>query len=693
MAYDGDNTIYVTQGNTRSGFAAYDIRGNNWTQLTNTPTLSYYGSQIEYDSTSNAVYFLEGWGKPFFYKYDISTQTWSSLTDAPIGISWGGSMKNVNGSLYVLRGAATQSFYKYNIIKASWLIPTVGLFDGWFRGSEYRTYGYGADIIKGDGDNFYITRGNYDNLFVRYNSSTGTSTKMADAPAGFYLGSELVYDSVNNKIYATGSVYFRKFYQYDIATDVWSEMSQDSPPLDSYNGSSMIFDGSRYIYWIRGSDTQSFYRYDTQGVAGSRWGAALSNTGFNMGYGADLIYKDNYIYALRGANTNKFIRYDVTGASWNDTIVADLPTGANIYNDGFLVDGGGDLLYACRGGNQVGCCQYSISGNTWTAIANAPAQIYVGGSAASNGTDKIFVIAGPGTNTFSNGLYTYVMSTSTSAFEESGIYISPSHDLTATYRYANMSVTYTSATNSTLTVYTSSSSDNTTWSDYSEASEVKNVGTTYTYKINSTANRYLKVKFALTSSDGIYSGTISDYIIYYYQDINAPTNPTTLSSYSTATQSATIATNTWYNYSAPNFDWPDAEATGGATDGTGGSGIAGYYVYFGTDSTADASTSGTLTTASTYTASSLTSGSTYYLKIKTIDDDGNFSASNWQPFIYKFDSDSPSNPVTISVSPPGYTSVNDYDFTMKGATDSASLIGSYQTCSEINNSHITFKTI
>jgi len=150
MAYDGDNTIYVTQGNTRSGFAAYDIRGNNWTQLTNTPTLSYYGSQIEYDSTSNAVYFLEGWGKPFFYKYDISTQTWSSLTDAPIGISWGGSMKNVNGSLYVLRGAATQSFYKYNIIKASWLIPTVGLFDGWFRGSEYRTYGYGADIIKGD---------------------------------------------------------------------------------------------------------------------------------------------------------------------------------------------------------------------------------------------------------------------------------------------------------------------------------------------------------------------------------------------------------------------------------------------------------------------------------------------------------------------------------------------------------------
>ena len=676
MAYDGDNTIYVTQGNTRSGFAAYNISSNSWTQLTNTPTLSYYGSQIEYDSTSNAIYFLEGWDKTFFYKYDISTQTWSSLPDVPIAISWGGSMKNVNGSLYTLRGAATQSFYKYNIAKSSWLVPTVGLFDGWFRGGDYRTYGYGADIIKGDGDNFYITRGNYDNLFVRYNSSTGTSTKMADAPAGFYTGAELVYDSTNNKIYATISNIFRKFYVYDIATDVWSEVATDPPPLDPGEGSSMTYDGSRYIYWNRGGATVSFYRYDTQGTAGSRWESRTNSPG-TLQYGSDLVYKNGYIYTPRGQNTISFYRYDTSANTWSDPLVADLPVGKLVYNDGFLVDGGGDLLYVCRGGNSNECFSYSITNNTWTAIANAPAQIYTGGSGASNGTDKIFVIAGAGTNTFSNGLYTYVMSTSTSAFEESGSYISPSHDLTATYKYANLSITYTSATNSTLTVYTSSSSDNTTWSDWSEASEVKSVGTTYTYKINSTANQYLKVKFAMASSDGIYSGTISDYNIYYYQDVSAPTNPTTLSSYSTATQSASITTNSWYNHTTPNFDWPDAEAVGGATDGTGGSGIAGYYVYFGTDSTVDASTSGTLTTASTYTAASLTSGSTYYLRIKTIDDDGNFSATNWQPFIYKFDSDAPTNPVTISVNPPGYTSINDYDFTMKGATDSASLIAAY----------------
>jgi hypothetical protein len=677
MAYDGNNTIYVTQGNTRSGFAAYNISSNSWTQLTNLPALAYNGAQIEYDSTSNAIYYLSGWDKPLFFKYNISTQSWSSLTDAPASIGWGGAMKNISGNLYILRGAATQNFYKYNIAKASWLIPTVGLFDGWFRGGDYRTYGYGADIIKGDGDNFYITRGNYDNLFVRYNSATGTSTKMADAPAGFYLGSELVYDSTNNKIYATISNIFRKFYVYDIATDVWSELTSDPPPLDPADGSAMTYDGSRYIYWTRGAGTTAFYRFDTQAVAGSRWSSPLATVPGGVSYGGDLIYKGNYIYALRGGTGLQFYRYDPSLNTWSDPAVADLPSGGTINNDGFLVDGGGDLLYACRGGNQVGCYQYSISGNNWTAIANAPANITAGGAAASNGTDKIFVIAGAGTNTFSNGLYTYVMSTSTSAFEESGSYISPSHDLTATYKYANISVTYTSATNSTLTVYTSSSSDNTTWSDYSEASEVKNVGTTYTYKINSTANRYLKVKFALTSSDGIYSGTISDYTIYYYQDVKAPTNPTTLSSYSTATQSATITTNTWYNYSAPNFDWPDAEATGGATDGTGGSGVAGYYVYFGTNSTADASTSGTFTTASTYTASGLTSGNTYYLRIQTIDNDGNYSASNWQPFVYKFDNEAPSNPTTVTANPPGYTATNNFTMSWSGATDSASLINQY----------------
>lgn len=678
LAYDGSGTIYAIQGNTRSGFASYNISTNSWTPLPNTPALTYYGGRIEYDETSDSVYYLPGWDKPYFYKYDVSSRTWSTLSEAPAVFGYGASIVNISGNLYVLRGANVTTFYKYNIANDSWLIPTVGLFDSLFRGTDYRTFNYGADIVRGDGNNYYITRGNWDNLFIRYNGVTGDTVRMADAPSGFYYGAELVYDSANNKIYATANIYNRKFFIYDVATDAWSEEASDPPPYDVNTGVAMEYDGSRYIYWVRGGSTQNFHRFDTQGTPGAKW-SALTNTPATMGYGADLVIKNDYLYALRGNNQLGFYRYGPLSGTpaWSDPAVADLPTGKTIYNDGFLVDSGGDYLYSCRGGNSNECFRYSVSGNTWTAIANAPAQISQGGSAASNGADKIFVIAGPGTNTFSNGLYTYVMQTSTSSFEESGNYLSPSHDLTATYKYANINVTYTSATNSTLTVYTQSSSDNSTWSDWSEASEVKSVGTTYTYKINSPAARYVKIKFSMTSADGIYSGTISDYTIYYYQDVNSPTNPTTLNAYSTSTQSAAITTNTWYNHTAPNFDWPDADTVGGATDGTGGSGIAGYYVYFGTNSAADASTSGTLTTATSYTASNLTSGETYYLRIQSVDDDGNFAASNWQPFVYKFDNDAPTNPVTISVNPPGYTSVNDFDFTMKGATDSASGIASF----------------
>lgn len=678
LVYDGQDTIYAIQGGGRSGFAAYSISGDSWTVLINTPSISGMGARISYDSTTNAVYHLAGNNDPFMYKYDIASQTWVELTEAPITISAGSTLRNIDGTLYMMRGGGGNNFYKYNITKDSWMIPNTNLFGDWFRGSYNRAFSYGADIVKGDGDNYYMTRGNYDNLFIRYNGVTGEATKMADAPVGPYYGSDLVYDSTNNKIYMTGGVYYRRLFVYDVATDAWSEEVSDPPPFDTTNGSAMAYDGSRYIYWSRGG-SNTFQRFDTQGTAGAKW-SSLVNTPGSLGWGSDMVVKDDYIYVLRGSNTLSFYRYGPLSDSpvWSDPAVADLPTGGNVNNEGFLVDGGSDYLYACRGGNQVGCYRYSITGDSWEAIANAPANIYLGAGAASNGTDKIFMIpGGSGTNTFQNGLYTYVMQTDNSSFEDSGSYISPSHDLTSTYRYANISVTYTSANNTSLTVYTSTSSDNSNWSDWSEASEVKSVGTTYTYKINSAANRYLKIKFILESSDGIYSGSISDYTVYYYQDIDSPTNPTALEAYTTSTQSAEITTNTWYNYPSPNFDWPDADEVGGATDGSGGSGVAGYYVYFGPNASADASTSGTLTTNSSYTASSLTSGETYYLRIQAIDDDGNFSTANWQPFIYKFDNVAPSNPVTISVNPPGYTSVNDFDFTLKGATDSASLIGSY----------------
>ncbi len=44
-----------------------------------------------------------------------------------------------------------------------------------------------------------------------------------------------------------------------------------------------------------------------------------------------------------------------------------------------------------------------------------------------------------------------------------------------------------------------------------------------------------------------------------------------------------LVSEAWSNNANPYFEWPEAEATNGASDGVSGSGVAGYYVYFGPD--------------------------------------------------------------------------------------------------------------
>lgn len=153
------------------------------------------------------------------------------------------------------------------------------------------------------------------------------------------------------------------------------------------------------------------------------------------------------------------------------------------------------------------------------------------------------------------------------------------------------------------------------------------------------------------------------------EDLDAPTNPSSLTALS-ASGGSSITTNTFYNHSAPYFSWS------GATDDDG-SGVAGYYVYFGTDNSANPVTAGTFQTGTSYTASSLTSGQSYYLRISTKDVAGN-SATAWAPFTYKFDSGTPTNPSALVVAPAGYTQTNDFTFTWTAGSDSASGLAGYQ---------------
>ncbi len=679
LAIDIENElIYGIQGNLRDGFSVYDINTNAWTVLDDLPQLPYMGASLEFSSTTGEVFFIPGYFSDKMFKYDVTESTWSEVSSAPTTFYYGATLKNVGDSLYVIRGNNSNGFYRYDIPKDSWLSPNRGLFGTEYQGVSYLGADYGADIVKGDGDHYYITRGNYADDFIRWDAASGTSARMKNAPVGTYLGSTLVYDSTEEAIYLTGGIYLRKFFKYDIGTNTWTEEASDPPPNNINYGASMVHDGARYIYLSAGGATTTFYQFDTQADAGEKWStlAALPAT---IGYGSELLLREGYIYALRGNNVanNPFYRYDIEANTWSDPAVADMSIDVNY--GGFLADGGDGNFYAARGENDTNFYSYSVADNDWTTLDATPARIGRGGSGESNGSNKIHMLSGAGTGSYADAVYTYVMQTENSGFETSGTYTTPSHDLTAVYKWASLVVDYTAASNTSLIIQTRSSEDGETWSSWTNVAQEKQVGSEYTYQIKSPANRYIEASFALTSSDGVSSGVINSYTINYYKDTSAPTNPTNagLSVYSDDGPGDVIVSNTWYNHSEPHFDWPEAEATNGASDTASGSGVAGYYVYFGTEAEADPAVDGEMQSTTDYTASELVDGTTYYLRIKTVDNAENISADVWAPFIYKYDGGGPSAPTAVTADPAGYTSVNSFDFDWQASTADGATVSSY----------------
>lgn len=140
-----------------------------------------------------------------------------------------------------------------------------------------------------------------------------------------------------------------------------------------------------------------------------------------------------------------------------------------------------------------------------------------------------------------------------------------------------------------------------------------------------------------------------------------PTNPDTTSGYDGSGKSTGLATgegddgelgtadDTWYHYDQPYFEWSGATDSGGAVGYT--SGIAGYYVYFGTDETAIPSTAGSQQAATNYSASSLSAGETYYLRVQAYDEAGNVytnAEQDYTLYTYQYDDVAPSNPAGLS---------------------------------------------
>lgn len=162
----------------------------------------------------------------------------------------------------------------------------------------------------------------------------------------------------------------------------------------------------------------------------------------------------------------------------------------------------------------------------------------------------------------------------------------------------------------------------------------------------------------------------------------APDNPTTFTGYETSAKTVEIDSGDWNNDNAPYFEWSGA-------DDRAGSGVDGYYIYFGTDAGSDPTiasgiieddTSPHYQTTTSYTLNkAIVTGTTYYFILKTKDNAGYISNSQ-SYFTYKYDNINPSAPEFVAVDPTGCVTSYNFTFTWPEAVDEVggSGISNYQ---------------
>lgn len=174
-------------------------------------------------------------------------------------------------------------------------------------------------------------------------------------------------------------------------------------------------------------------------------------------------------------------------------------------------------------------------------------------------------------------------------------------------------------------------------------------------------HRYIQVRATLSQSDGN-NPEVSAIDINYLKDVDDPTsNPTTTQCWDSASKSTEFTDTEWAADSTIYCEWS------GAADAD--SGIAGYYVYLGTNASADPAVDGSTQAGTSFTSPTLTTNSTYYLRFKAYDALNNVIDTATTGFTYKYDGTAPENPNGIIPNPAGFTNVDDYSFSWDAGTD------------------------
>ncbi|MFH1207333.1 MAG: fibronectin type III domain-containing protein [Patescibacteria group bacterium] len=668
---DVSGCIFATRGAGTNHFWRYDISENSWSYLTAPPTASpakgNYGATMVYNG--GILYFIAGYAATDFLKYDIANDLWSDLADLPATHYYGSTNGMVfdtsTNTIYTPRMYNEYSFISYDVTNNKWRNPAIP------HGQSSNGFYYGGMAFDG-ADTMYVARGNNTNDFYKYTISTQVWQRLNNVPIRMYTGSDLLY--INGTVYALGGAPSNaegvsRFFSYNPATDIWTRLN-NTPGTVTY-GTDLIWDGSNTIYTARGSNTTTFYSYS---ISGGTWAtqASVIPGAVQEGGCAVIDGTNSYIYLIRSTNTRNIYRCTINqGAgtcTWSAAgTLTDSPLAqGNLYYGGACALDGDNIFVPQGNTTNTNFLVYSILGNSWTV--RSLNNFYYHGRLLEGLNNILYGFRGYNTSTMDR----YVQQSATTSFQRIGTWTSQIMDLGSVYGFGGLIVNDSlGAANTAMKYETRACSDagcaadanDAHWSAWSETSAKKTVGTTDYFSLDSAVARYLQVKVTFTS-DRIYTPTVNDFTLSYYVDGTAPNNPSVpVTGYTDSGKGTGITNDIWTNDATPYFEWT-------STDNTGGIGVNGYYVYFGTDiskdpvSDASDATNLAYKTGTNYysaassgmgswnvltqSASALTDG-TYYLRIKTKDHNNNTTAAAVDAFTYKIDVSAPNTITDLSV--------------------------------------------
>lgn len=682
--YDGADSIYAYEGSAprnanRKALVKYSIVNDSWRALAQPPyTASHTQNNLVGDGTGHLYVFGSSYidnanSTMRAMSYDIASDSWSIIADYPGQSLYGSVASDGDRYLYIIPSnwsSDTRRMYRYDTLNKTFS-PSLRAPDGWQRlpwDLPINTWQWqqgNATTATYDGSKYMYILGSdegYWGRLLRYDPRTGESKYLAP-PAVHAIGQSLTYN--NGSLYLLAGRNTKEFYKYELSEDRWYRMADI--PNNSYRpGPSTLtrLPDGRMIA-VNGNN-RLLYVYTPDAGQGS-WVRLADSPGNMANAAASYDATNNHLYIIAGNGGNGFYRYNVATNTWST--MANFPATTNSGATMALMDG---KIYAAQGNTTKTTYVYDIATNTWAVGVVSPEEFKFGSQFVQ--VDQNYLIALTGDNSADFWRFNYPGTGK--SYSGEGIHISQPMVMAGIFDYAGIKAEVDTPANTQVEFFTRTSDNGTAWNNWVRTGEEKNFSGQVSGRINSPAKRYIQVKMVLSSFDNLYTPAVGSYAIDYYYDIDPPNNPTAMTVYEDATKAATMTSNTWYNKPQPLFDWPNPGEAGGATDGPLGSNIKGYYVYVGTDQTAQPVTAGQFVSDSEYSPT-LTQSGTYYVRVQAVDVTGNVATSTYAPFIYKLDIDSPTSPSLITVTPAGFTSIDNYSFQWPNGYDAHSGIKSY----------------